>query len=311
MAVTKNGKLSFTQEQYDYARYEASALDYALANNYELEKSGRHYRMKEHDSMVFTENGGWFWNSRNMKGGAIEFITQYEHKSLVEAVLTLSEEKVFEHQSTNEYTSSKEREAREPIPSAARSFELPERAINANRVFAYLSKTRKIDSDIVKQMVSQNRIYQSKAYGNAVFVGFDEKGNPQSAFQRGTLSEAEKPFKVDVENSKKEFPFHMPGKADSITVAVFESCIDAMSHATLEKIANKEYDRIHRISLGGTAPNALDKFLEMNPTVKTVILCLDNDTAGKYATEQICKHLLSKNNDYTVWSQEPLGKDFN
>ena len=42
------------------------------------------------NSMVFTTDGRWFWNSHSLKGRAIEFIMAYEDKTLPEAVLILN-----------------------------------------------------------------------------------------------------------------------------------------------------------------------------------------------------------------------------
>ena len=64
MATSKNGKNYYTKEQYQYAKYQASALEYALSKGYKLIPKGQYYTMPEHDSMVFAPNGMWYWNSR-------------------------------------------------------------------------------------------------------------------------------------------------------------------------------------------------------------------------------------------------------
>ena len=69
MPLSKNGVPYYTDAQYDLARYESSALEYARATGYQLEKKGGWWTMKAHDSFVFAPNGMWFWNSREMKGG--------------------------------------------------------------------------------------------------------------------------------------------------------------------------------------------------------------------------------------------------
>ena len=72
MPVSKNGKLYYTKEQYEKARYCANALDYARKQGYELvRQSAGYYCLKDHDSMIFTPTGHWFWNSRGLSGGAM------------------------------------------------------------------------------------------------------------------------------------------------------------------------------------------------------------------------------------------------
>ena len=78
MATSKNGKNYYTKEQYQYAKFQASALEYALSKGYQLIPKGQYYTMPEHDSMVFAPNGMWYWNSRGLKGKALDFMLHYE-----------------------------------------------------------------------------------------------------------------------------------------------------------------------------------------------------------------------------------------
>ena len=63
---------------------------------------------------------------------------------------------------------------------------LPPRDTDDRRVFAYLTKTRKIDPEIVQTMMKQAKVYQSrqeiggKVCRNCAFVGYDSKGTPRS-----------------------------------------------------------------------------------------------------------------------------------
>jgi len=93
MPVHASGTLYFAQEQWEYARNKASALEYARSERYNLVPEGgsqKYFHLKEHDSMLFTADGRWFWNSHHLAGGAIEFIMNYEGRTKVEAVLQLS-----------------------------------------------------------------------------------------------------------------------------------------------------------------------------------------------------------------------------
>lgn len=305
MPVSKLGKLYFTEQQHDFARYEASALEYALSQGYPLVKKGRYYHHKEHDSMVFTDKGMWFWNSRQLHGGAIEFITQYEHRTYVEAVLILNGENI------------QDLTMRPPQPDAVRKhkteenkqeFKLPEKSPTFSRLFAYLLKERKLDADLVSALVKEKKIFESAEHHNVVFVGYDENGVPRNAYQRGTNSFMDTPFKRDVAGSDKQYPFHIKGYIGCPTVAVFESPIDAISHASLAKLNGEKITDCHRISLAGVADKALMWFLQQHPEIERVILCLDNDEAGLNAIKAISEKLKDK---YEVLYQLPQTKDFN
>ena len=324
MPVHKNGTRYFTQEQYDFARYQASTLEYVRAAGYDLVQEQKWYHLREHDSMVFGQNGQWYWNSRGLRGGAIEFLTQVEHKTLVDAVLTLNGELT----SQLNQTTQRERPFQKKEPQAKNdSFDLPEPAKQYRRLFAYLCETRKLDYDIVKELVEQKRIYEGinrpiisgehREIHNAVFVSFDEQGAPRAAFQRGLMTQG-KPYKGDVPGSDKErFGWIMPGAKDVTSLSVFEAAIDAISHATMQKTAGKDYRREHRIAVGGnTNLQPVLNYLQTHPEIRTINICFDADAAGDRGTNLL--HGLLKTHEYdnahgyTILRQKPAdGKDFN
>lgn len=470
MPTSKNGTPYYTDAQYEIARYQSSALEYARATGYHLEQKGGWWTMKEHDSFVFAPNGMWFWNSHDMKGGAIEFLTQIEHKSLVEAVLTLAGERVAEIErnvkasmpvsakieapfygkidyygdsgtvvddiylndrptylreisdaqnvgrtivfrkiTQEEFTDAmkngrtvyrysnsqvfdlcetkfkhmeqlvaklnnpalskihdaqkegikddityildfekaynindgftnviyesydylfdelKESTDNDNINSK-KPFELPPKADNFKRLFAYLCGTRCLDKEIVQNLVKQGKIYESsrdytkdgesKSLHNAVFIGFDKDGQARSGFQRGLITNTENPFKRDVIGSEKEYAFCVDGENNVDTVAVFEASIDAVSHASIEKISVRDYKAIDRIALGGIAFKPLQHYLDEHPHIKKVIICVDADEAGDKAAESLKTELINAgytpDNGYHCERQIPTGhKDFN
>ena len=63
------------------------------------------------------------------------------------------------------------------------------------------------------------------------------------------------------------------------------------------------------LSLAGTSDVALSFFLNQHKEVKELILCLDNDTAGREAAALIARKYAYKG--YTVLNDLPRGKDFN
>jgi len=78
---------------------------------------------------------------------------------------------------------------------------------------------------------------------------------------------------------------------------IFESPIDAMSHATL---ANLEYgdrtawEQNGRLSLAGTSDTAIPFFLKQHNAVKELVFCLDNDPAGREAAADLVRKYAEK-----------------
>jgi hypothetical protein len=122
---------------------------------------------------------------------------------------------------------------------------------------AYL-RSRGIDRETLMGCIADKSLYESKN-GECVFVGKDEKGAAKSAFVRGTKDSTRK----DAAGSDKSYGFTIPPEtgAGAGIVAVFESAIDALSHAGIAKTENWDFDR-HRISLGGVSAKALTGFLD-------------------------------------------------
>ena len=321
MPISKNDKPYYTDAQYEIARYQSSALEYARAAGYHLEQKGGWWTMKEHDSFVFAPNGMWFWNSRDMKGGAIEFLTQIEHKTMVEAVLTLAGERAAEKQNTVPFAK------KQNIEKEKKPFELPPKAENFKRLFAYLCGSRGLDKEIVQELVKAGMLYEGvneyknpqtreiSYLHNAVFVGIDDSGNAVSGFERGISTYSS--YKGEIEGSNKTYPFVMKGHEDVSTLAIFEASIDAISHATIAKMDGQDYLNMDRISTGGNAPEEVYiNYLRKHMSIKNILICTDNDAAGAKFTEKI-KEALQQNgftleHGYHCERQIPTGhKDFN
>lgn len=318
MPVSKNGKVYYTKEQYEAARYNSNALEYARSQGYDLVRQGAYYTMKEHDSMVFTPQGTWFWNSRGVHGTALEFQMYYENKTLTDAVLTLAGER--------ELTRPAERPQPAPTPPAAApaepvkaTFTLPKRAENFKALFHYLCVDRGLEGDVVKEMIRQNRLYQStfkttsgKFISNAVFVYKDPAGKAVGAFQRGmTAYPGQEPFKRDAFGSDKRWGWMLEGTGTPTQVAVFEGAIDAASDASLAAIKDgTAWRNIDRISLEGLSFQPLQNYLSTHPNVRSVTLMLDGDEPGRRAAGEIGQKLRAQG--YTVEDRvPPFGKDWN
>ncbi|MCL2509437.1 MAG: DUF3991 and toprim domain-containing protein, partial [Oscillospiraceae bacterium] len=197
----------------------------------------------------------------------------------------------------------------EPPPPSIKPpkpFALPPKNINNDRVYAYL-RGRGIDKGTLIACVADGKLYENTR-GNCVFVGYDGK-TPRFACERGTADGSKK----DVSGSDKRFSFVLPPiNPNKRNLACFESPIDALSDDTIHKINGDKWDG-YRLSFGGVGSIAVISFLERNPQIENVRLCLDNDKAGKEATDRIIRELLRDKRfshlKITV-APPPIGKDY-
>ena len=109
-----------------------------------------------------------------------------------------------------------------------------------------------------------------------LFCWQDEQGHARYAFLRGIYDNRGKSFRMEQEGSEKQYSFCVPPLGKSCRVAVYEACIDALAHMTLEDGRTDKY----RLSLGGVSapkegtgqnvrkmkvPDALEHFFKAAP----------------------------------------------
>jgi len=180
-----------------------------------------------------------------------------------------------------------------------------------------------IDSHIVSYCIKNSYIYQDQ-YKNVVFVGFDDKNEAKFAESKITNTFYKRKPK-NVSGSQKEFSFnltHLTPEGNKDTVYVFEAPVDLLSHATMYVISEKkraerlgqkpDYDvwkKQNRLSLSGTSDVALQSYLQRYPEIKNIMLCLDNDEAGRNGIAKINEKYADR---YNITVHVPkLGKDYN
>lgn len=229
----------------------------------ELRRTSPHeYRTVSHDSLVIS-NHLWRWCSRGIGGKtALDYLVYVREIPFVDAVRLLND---------GHAPLSFSQPVKKPV-APPKPFRLPEARRFAPHVVAYL-QGRGIDPAIIGRCLENGILYESRQYQNCVFVGKNREGIPMSANLRGTSGY----FKGDVLGSDKRFGFALNG-SDSHTLLVFESAIDALSRATIDKWNHEP--KSHYLALGGTSPLAVMQYLSDHPTIETVRLCLDNDKAG-------------------------------
>lgn len=326
MPISKNGKLFYTKEQYETAKYvNNNALEYAQKQGYDLIRNGNWYTMKEHDSMVFSPNGSWFWNSRGIHGGAIEFQMYYEGKTLTEAVLTLSGDREYQASGTQtQQVSCSKEPTQSTLQPPKRPFQLPPKAPNFRRLFYYLCRLRGLEKSVVQEMISQQKVYQShillssgKIADNACFVYHDpQTRQPVGAYQRGMVQSlpGQTAYKRDVSGTDKRFGWILESPyRPAEVVEVYEGAIDAASGASIAALQVKDWKEqpIDRLSLEGCANYCvLENYLAQHPQVQQITLMLDADSAGRRAAAELAKIYTEKG--YDVKNKCPkLGKDMN
>jgi len=255
---------------------------------FEFVSRGGAYRCKQHPSLaVKNDRRSWYWHSKGVGGfGVLDYLIKVENMPFREAVETVSG------------VSAVVPEPQEAEQS--KTLILPEKSAVPMRLYDYLCVRRGIDGGIVNTLIQKEILYEDRR-GNVVFVGFDEHGKPRFASLRGTYGD----FRGDCSGSDKRYSFSM-AFSQSERLYIFESPIDAMSHATLEKSA---WTRHNRLSLAGTSDTAIPFFLNKHNYTKTLVFCLDNDPAGREAAAVLAHKYAEKG--YRTQIELPAGKDFN
>ena len=278
-------------------------------------RAGCEWHCKQHDSLVvWRDRKGWTWYSQHKEGySALDYLMKIEGLPFQEAVCEIV---------TPEHTYSPP--VQTSIFEKPKELQLPPKAKNNIEVVQYLIYKRCINNNVVQHCLENGILYQDDR-NNCVFVGKDTlTGKPKYAARRGTYTKADgSAFKRECAGSDKSYGFVLEGASGSEQehVFVFEAPIDALSHATLniEKAKGMHRDNWgtswlnhSRIALGGTSDNALRRYLEVHPHIKTISFCLDNDEAGRTASEKYRQTYSEKGYNVNVYYvPEGYGKDYN
>jgi hypothetical protein len=261
---------------------------------------GGAYRCREHESLaVKNDRLSWYWHSRGIGGhGALDYLIKAEGMRFREAV-----------EAVTGVAPAAAPPQPQRKPEQPKTLILPERKGIPLRLYDYLCVKRDIDNGIVAALMRKGQLYEDRR-GNIVFVGHDENGKARFASLRGTSGDCR--FRGDCAGSDKRYSFHMGATVPSERLYIFESPIDAMSHASLEIAATGDtgaWKRQTRLSLAGTGDAALPFFLNQRPCVRELVFCLDNDEPGRDAAVTLARKWASRG--YYTRLELPEGKDFN
>lgn len=268
---------------------------------------GNTYCTREHDSLKIS-NGKWMWWSRGFGGtSALDYLIKVKGMQFMDAMKILTSGSDISLNDDSHLRESEETKGN-------RKLLLPEKSETNLEIIRYLTD-RGIDRDIIQECIDAGLLYESLPYHNCIFVGYDEDSNAAYAFYRATNGER---LMGDAAGSDKRYAFRL-NRAGS-TLHVFESAIDLLSYATIMNMRTGEWRAEPMVSLGGVyapgtnnhrskLPIALENVLQNQSQINTIALHLDNDYAGRTATENLALQLRCK---YQVKIEPPpYGKDFN
>lgn len=276
-------------------------------DNFRREGPGQ-YRHKGHSSLTFSEDGSWtYFKTKETGRKAIDYLIKVEGYSFVEAVRQVNQLQGGIIPSFQPVKQPQPDVPKEPEP--ARAFKLPQPDANSYAATAYL-RGRCIHPNVLAFCKQKQILYQTsfKGHPNCVFVGRDGNGEPKGGSLRGC---SKIQFRRDIPGSKKIYPFYLEADTNADTVEVYEAPIDAMSGASLRLMQHDgNWRSVHYLALGGTAFEALDAYLTYYPQIKNIVLCLDNDEAGRTRTQDFIAHLAETGKTVTD-RPPPAGKDYN
>lgn len=171
-------------------------------------------------------------------------------------------------------------------------------------------QTEAVSSKYVDKILLKDN---TKIFKNNLVVSTGKNAQGEISYAAFRIASTNYRFRGEVAGSDKASGFLIESEGMNDSVYVFESFIDAMSHANLYNIkyGNKDAWKLHnRLALGGTADTALMELLKRKPNIRNICLCLDNDSAGRTAAKEIAGKLRSMGyvNIYERYSNE---KDYN
>lgn len=153
----------------------------------------------------------------------------------------------------------------------------------------------------------------TKIFKNNLVVSTGKNAQGEISYAAFRIASTNYRFRGEVAGSDKASGFLIESEGMNDCVYVFESFIDAMSHANLYNIkyGNKDAWKLHnRLALGGTADTALMELLKRKPNIRNICLCLDNDSAGQTAAKEIAGKLRSMGY-INIYERYPNEKDYN
>lgn len=187
--------------------------------------------------------------------------------------------------------------SRELTRKTAPVIDSPPPSPNNNRSISYLTKTKNLNSELVKSQIESGNIYQTdkeivtqagdhRTVSNTVFVKRDEFDSPDYAISVSYNNSSDKAdFKVEYtnENQARNYISHNGGNSDLL---VFNNPISMMTHQSYLKDSGQENNNNYLCSIAAPE-NAVKQYLSDNPNVKNVKVMLDKSEYINAKTGQL------------------------
>ena len=289
----------YSKEQIDKAA-RVDIAGYLSHKGERLVRVGNEYKLiyrdaqGEHDS-IFIRESKWYDHKNQIGGNTITFLQHFYDMTFLEAVDDLL---------NGETPTIDNKQYKNDFIPPKKELKLLPKGKDTKKVFDYLVKQRFLSSEIVLYFVSRGLIYQESRYGNVVFVGLDEHGEPKSACQKSTNNYH---FKNTLEDSDKKYGFHHKGTNDRLFV--FESAVDLLSYLTLYP---KDWKENSYLALDGLGAKAMIHFLDTYVNLDEVHICIDYDAAGIETFDKFKDMLIEKNySTDKIVREYPICKDWN
>lgn len=301
----------YTKEQIDSVA-QTDMVDF-LASEYgwTIVKVGNCYSTKEHDSIrIRPDRKFWYWNSQKIGGkGLIEWLRKIENMDFKE-IMSKMVGTIYPSAEIAEY--STENSINHGNTSYFDEKNIPQKTNGKySNAFVYLTKTRCISAGVVSELMKSHRIYQD-IKNNVVFVNPNEKGEVGFWCLRGTNTE--KKFTRNMSGSNNPYyGFALDAQCECDTLYVFEAPIDLLSHCTIAdiKYGTGSWHNQHRIALCGVNDTAMRYYLSSHKNINTIKFCLDNDEAGRTATQKLMAKYYELGYRTQSISYKCPGKDIN
>lgn len=282
--------------------------DYASRLGLTLTTKGHFFSTVEHDSLRINPDKNIYYRGSSQRGGSIiDFVMEFtEYNTVNLAVIHLSEQLNHSGQAQQARPAQKEDKQK----AAPIKFELPTPKGENKNVFAYLTKTRSLHPEIVNRMIKEKYVYQDTR-NNCVFVGYDYDGEPSFAMLRGTNTNSSEAFKMDVPGNRYDVGMLINRETNKLVIN--ETMIDCMSYQQIlskQGIDTKEYSYL---VLGGVGKiEAVEYHLKNHtPQIDEITIALDNDNAGRLATQKIQEKLRKIGYTGKVSVTFPVTNDYN
>ena len=282
--------IDFTEQQKQDA-YNADLVLFLQSRGEKVKRSGSEYEWKHGGAKITLRGNSWYHQYDREGGYSIDFVRRFYDCDYPQAVQML-----IGNSAGTLKTAS-------PPVKMQKPFSLPTPNNYMHRLSHYLVNERGIDREVVHFFAERKLIYEDEQHHNAVFVGFDNKGNPRHAHMRGTFRGSS--FKGNISGSIAEHSFHYCGDGDRLYV--FEAPIDMLSYITLNQ---KGWEKQNYVALCSVAEQAALYRLKKSEIITTAVLCLDNDKAGIEATKRLGERIKNEMG-CAVEIQLPTYKDWN